>query len=47
MLALKKYHLANSPIKMRSAEQKEVQKNENKSIEYLLNIFQNRNELGY
>ena len=47
MLALKKYHLANSPIKMRSAEQKEVQKNENKSIEYLLNIFQNRDELGY
>jgi len=44
---LKKYHLDNSPFKMRDSEQKEVNKIENKSIEYLLNIFQNRDELGY
>ena len=47
MLALKKYHLANATIDMRCSEQKEIHKSENKSIEYLLNIFQNRNELGY
>lgn len=47
MLALKKYHLDNSPFKMRDSEQKEVNKSENKSIKYLLNIFQNRDELGY
>ena len=47
ILALKKYHLTNSTIKMRSSEQKEVHKDENKSIEYLLKVFQNRDELGY
>lgn len=45
MLALKKYHLAGSTIEMSSSEQKKIHKSENKSIEYLLNIFQNRNEL--
>jgi 2-phospho-L-lactate guanylyltransferase len=45
-MALKKYHLANSTIKMRGLEQ-EVHKSENKSIEYLLNIFQNRGEPSY
>ena len=47
MLALKKYHLAKSTIEMRASEQKEVHKDENKSIEYLLKVFQNRDELGY
>ena len=47
MLALKKYHLASSTTKMSILEQKEIHKNENKSIEYLLNIFQNRDELCY
>jgi len=46
-LALKKYHQANSSFKMRGLEQKEVYKSENRSMEYLLNIFQNRDELGY
>jgi hypothetical protein len=32
---------------MRASEQKEVHKDENKSIEYLLKVFQNRDELGY
>lgn len=47
MLALKKYHLASSTTKMSILEQKEIHKSENKSIEYLLNIFQNRDELCY
>ncbi|HKU82421.1 MAG TPA: 2-phospho-L-lactate guanylyltransferase [Candidatus Nitrosocosmicus sp.] len=47
MMALKKYHLAKSTIKMRGFEQEEVQKNQNKSIEYLMNIFQNGDELDY
>lgn len=47
MLALKKYHLASSTTKMSIFEQKEIHKSENKSIEYLLNIFQNRDELCY
>jgi 2-phospho-L-lactate/phosphoenolpyruvate guanylyltransferase len=47
MLALKKYHLANATIDMICSEQKEIHKSENKSIEYLLSIFQNRDELGY
>ena len=47
MLALKKYHLDSSTTKMGILEQKEIHKNENKSIEYLLNIFQNRDELCY
>jgi 2-phospho-L-lactate/phosphoenolpyruvate guanylyltransferase len=47
MLALKKYYLASSTTKMSFLEQKEIHKSENKSIEYLLNIFQNRDELCY
>lgn len=47
MLALKKYHLASFTTKMSIFEQKEIHKSENKSIEYLLNIFQNRDELCY
>jgi 2-phospho-L-lactate/phosphoenolpyruvate guanylyltransferase len=47
MMALKKYHLANSTIKMRGFKQEEVYKSQNKSIEYLMNIFQNSDELGY
>ena len=47
MLALKKYHLANATIDMICSEQKEIHKSENKSIDYLLSIFQNRDELGY
>ena len=46
MLALKKYHLANATIDMICSEQKEISKSENKSIEYLLSIFQNRDEFG-
>jgi 2-phospho-L-lactate guanylyltransferase len=46
MLALKKYHLANATIDMICSEQKEIHKGEIKSIEYLLSIFQNRDELG-
>ena len=45
-LALKKCHLAGSTIEMSSSEQTKIH-SENKSIEYLLNIFQNRNELCY
>jgi 2-phospho-L-lactate guanylyltransferase len=46
MLALKKYHLHGSTTtKMNIFGQKEIHKNENKSIEYLLNIFQNSEEL--
>jgi 2-phospho-L-lactate/phosphoenolpyruvate guanylyltransferase len=47
MLALKKYHLANSAIERSTSDQKKIQKSENKPIEYLLNIFQNHNELCY
>lgn len=47
MLALKKYHLTNSSIERSISDQKKIQKSENKPIEYLLNIFQNRNELCY
>jgi len=47
MMALKKYNLAGSTIEMSSSEQKKIHNSENKSIEYLLNIFQNRNELCY
>jgi hypothetical protein len=47
MMALKKYNLAGSNIEMSSSEQKKIHNSENKSIEYLLNIFHNRNELCY
>ena len=47
MLALKKYHLVDSTIKRSISDQKKIQKSENKPIEYLLNIFQNQNELCY
>jgi len=47
MLALKKYDLAKSTVEMSASEQKEVRRGENKSIEYLLKVFQNRDELGY
>jgi 2-phospho-L-lactate guanylyltransferase len=47
MMALKKYHLANSTIKMRGFEQEEVHKSQNKSIEYLMNIFQNGDKPNY
>ena len=47
MQALKKYHLANSSIERSISYQKKIQKSENKPIEYLLNIFQNHNELCY
>jgi 2-phospho-L-lactate/phosphoenolpyruvate guanylyltransferase len=47
MLALKKYDLAKSTIEMRGSEQKEIHKDENKSIEYLLKVLKNRDELDY
>ncbi len=47
MLALKKYQLDSSTTKISILEQKEMHKSENKSIEYLSNIFQNRDELCY
>ncbi len=47
MLALKKYHLADSTIERSISDQKKIEKSENKPIEYLLNIFQNQNELCY
>jgi 2-phospho-L-lactate/phosphoenolpyruvate guanylyltransferase len=47
MLALKKYHLADPTIERSTSDQKKIQKSENKPIEYLLNIFQNQNELCY
>ncbi|MBA2267076.1 MAG: 2-phospho-L-lactate guanylyltransferase [Nitrosopumilus sp.] len=46
-LALKKCYLSGSTIELSSSEQKKIHNSENKSIEYLLNIFQNRNELCY